>query len=138
MSNTPEYRTIIQCTPELTTALKHDLVPLSGELLAAGLISDDNHAAVCNQFIDAANRAAQLVGFVRNRVYLDVANYHSFIRVLTHREDDHKHILQLLHKKYRELGTFIMSVISDFQPPNFTDFSADYLLVEYQCSSIRR
>ena len=27
---------------------------------------------------------------------------------------------------------------SDFQPPNFTDFSADYLLVEYQCSSIRR
>ena len=27
---------------------------------------------------------------------------------------------------------------SDIQPPNFTAFSADYLLVEYQCSSIRR
>ena len=26
----------------------------------------------------------------------------------------------------------------DVQPPNFTDFSADYLLVEYQCSSLRR
>ena len=104
MSNTPEYRTIIQCTPELTTALKHDLVSLSGELLAAGLISDDNHAAVCN---GGANRASQLVGFLRNRVYLDAANYHSFIRVLTQREDDHKYILQILHKKYRELGTFM-------------------------------
>ena len=31
-----------------------------------------------------------------------------------------------------------LTTSSDIQPPNFTDFSADYLLVEYQCSSIRR
>ena len=28
--------------------------------------------------------------------------------------------------------------ISDFGPQNFTNFSAEYLKVEYQCSSIRR
>ena len=59
-NNSPEYRTIVQCTPELTTALKNDLVSLSGELLAAGLIADDNAAALNNQFIGKADRAAQL------------------------------------------------------------------------------
>ena len=103
-SNSPEYRTIIQCTPELTTALKNDLVSLSGELLAAGLIADDNAAALNNQFFGAAHRAAELVGFVRNRVMLDTNNYLSFIKVLQSRQDDHKNILEILDKKYRELG----------------------------------
>ena len=46
-----------------------------------------------------------------------------------------------LEKRREKLSTFFLSLLSfnsDFQPPNFTDFSADYLLVEYQCSSIRR
>jgi hypothetical protein len=104
MANSVEHRTIIQCTPELTTALKNDLVSLSGELLAAGLIADDNASALTNQFIGAANRAAQLMGFVRNRVLLDTKNYLSFIKVLQLRQDDHKSILEILDKKYRELG----------------------------------
>ena len=103
-SNSPEYRTIIQCTPDLTTALKNDLVPLSGELLAAGLIADDNAAALTNQFIGVAHRAAQLMGFVRNRVSLDTKNYLSFIQVLQQRQDNHKDILEILDKKYKELG----------------------------------
>ena len=107
MSNTREYRTIIQCTPELTAALKSDLIPLSGELLAAGLISDDNSAAIRSQFVSSSERAAQLVGLVRNRISLDTANYHSFVRVLKQREDDHRDILQILYKKYRELGAYI-------------------------------
>ena len=110
MSNTPEYRTIIQCTPELTTALKSDLILLSGELLAAGLIADDNSAALRNQFVSETHRAAQLVGFLRNRVSLDTANYHSFIRVLKQRQHDHKDILQILYKKYRELGACLIGL----------------------------
>ena len=102
MSNTPEYRTIVQCTPELTTALKNDLVSLSGELLAAGLIADNNAAALRNPYVNEEHRAAQLLGFVRNRVSLDAANYHSFVRVLKQRQDDHKDILQILYKQHRE------------------------------------
>ena len=103
-SNSPEFRTIIQCTPELTTTLKNDLVSLSGELLAAGLIADDNAAALNNQFVGAAHRVAELVGFVRNRVMLDTNNYLSFIKVLQLRQDNHKNILEILGIKYRELG----------------------------------
>ena len=94
--NTPEYRTIIQCTPELTAAVKDDLTSLSGELLAAGLIAEDNAGK--------AERAARLVEYVRNRVSLDPGNYHSFIQVLEKRKDDHKNILKILDEKFRELG----------------------------------
>ena len=102
--NTPEYRTIIQCTPELTAAVKDDLTSLSGELLAAGLIAEDNAANLRNQFIGKAERAARLVEYVRNRVSLDPGNYHSFIQVLEKRKDDHKNILRILDEKFRELG----------------------------------
>ena len=102
--NSPEYRTIVQCTPDLVTALRNDLVPLSGEFLEAGLITDDNAAALRNQFIINADRAAQLVEFVRDRVLLDPKNYVSFIQVLKQRQDDHKDILEILDKKYKECG----------------------------------
>ena len=105
--NSPEYRTIIRCTPDLTTALGGDLTQLSGELLAAGLIAENNAAALRNPFIDKAERAAKLMGFVRNRVSLDTDNYHSFIRVLETRRADHKDILQILDKKFRELGELL-------------------------------
>ena len=35
---------------------------------------------------------------------LDSDNYHSFVRVLKQREDDHKDILKILYEKYTELG----------------------------------
>ena len=106
--NYPEYPTIIQCTPELTMDLKDDLITLSGELLADGLIADDNAAALNNQHLGARHRAAQLMGFMRNKVSLDNKIYHSFIRVLKHRQDDHKNILEILDRQYKELGKSVV------------------------------
>ena len=110
--NTPEYRTIVQCTPELTAAVKDDLTSLSGELLAAGLIAEDNAANLGNQFIDKAQRAARLLEYVRNRVSLDPDNYHSFVRLLEKRRDDHKDILKILDEKFRELGESLPNNLS--------------------------
>ena len=103
-NNSAEYRTIVQCTPDLTTALKNDLVTLSGELFAAGLIAEDNAAALTNQSVGTAIRAAQLMEFVRNRISLDTKNYLIFIQVLLKRWDDHENILNILDRKYKELG----------------------------------
>ena len=102
--NSPEYKAIIQCSPDLTTAVKDDLTLLSGELLAAGLIAENNAASLQIQFIGPAERAAQLVGYVLNRVSLNTDNYHSFVGVLEKRKDVHKDILKTLDKKFRELG----------------------------------
>ena len=102
--NSPEYRTIVECTPDLTIALKDDLTRLSGELFAAGLIADDNAADLRRQDRGKADRAAQLAEFVRNKVSLDTGNYCSFIQVLEKRKNDHNEILRILEEKYRKLG----------------------------------
>lgn len=105
MANTPEYRTILQLTSELTTAFENDLIKLGGELLAQGLIASNNAADVRNPHNNAGHRAAILMGCIRNRIELDPkGNYQVFINVLKQRVADHKEILQMLDGKYKELG----------------------------------
>ena len=101
-----ELQTIIECTPELVDALKDDLSSLSGELLAVGLINSDNEAALMNQNHNPTDRAAALTGFIRNRVKIDPGSYAVFIETLKRRETDHKSLLKILDKKYKELGMF--------------------------------
>ena len=93
---------MIQCTPHLIAAVKDNLTLFSGELLATGLITEDNQAALNNQFVDKAHWASQLVEFVRSRVSLDTGNYHSFIQILETRKDDHKKILKILDEEFSE------------------------------------
>ena len=104
MANTPEYRTIIQCFPKLIGAVQHDLGALSAELLAAGLITENNHSTLKNKHVDEPDRAAELVEFVRNKVKLDPRNYYKFIEVLKERKAEHESILTILDKKYKELS----------------------------------
>ena len=103
-----ELRTIIECTPEIVNALKDDLLPLSGELLAVGLINSDNEAALRNQHHNPGDRAANLAQFIRNRVEIDSGNYAVFIDTLKNRETDHKSLLKILDEKFKELGMFAL------------------------------
>ena len=103
-----ELRTIIECTPELVNALKDDLSSLSGELLADRLITSDNDAALRIQSRNPGDRAADLAGFIRNRVEIDPGSYAVFIETLKRRETDHKPLLKILDKKYKELGMFTL------------------------------
>ena len=103
-----ELRTIIECTPELVNALMDDLLPLSGELLAVGLINSENETGLRNQHHNPGDRAANLVQFIRNRVEIDSGSYFVFIDTLKRRETDHKPLLKILDKKYKELGMFTL------------------------------
>ena len=103
-----ELRTIIECTPVLVNALKDDLLPLSGELLAVGLINSDNEAALRNQHHNPGDRAANLAQFIRNRVEMDSGSYAVFIDTLKKRETDHKSLLKILDEKFNELGLFAL------------------------------
>ena len=105
MANSPEYRTIIKLTPELTNAFKSDLVSLSDEFLSAGFISNDNADNLRNQHNGAQGRAANLVSWIRDRILLEPKrNYGAFIDVLKQRLADHESILRRLDEKYKELG----------------------------------
>ena len=103
MANTPKLRTLIKCTPQLKDAVQDDLDSLSGELLAANLISSDNDSHLRNPHVSAAYRAADLVAYVRTRVALAASDYHVFIEVLKKREADHKNILKILAEEYQTL-----------------------------------
>ena len=103
MANTPQYRTILQCTPKLISALQNDLSAFIGELLAAGLISENNSSTLKNKHVSEPERAADLVEIIRNKVKLDPGNYDKFIEVLKEREAEHESILKILDEKYEEL-----------------------------------
>ena len=107
--NSPEYRTIVKCTPALELALKDDLDTLSGELLAANLITSDQADKITDPRLDGVeHRASEMVALIMDKVALDTKNYRSFIDVLERRHKDHKEILKILHKKYKELGESVM------------------------------
>ena len=103
-NNSPEYRTIIQCTSDLLTAIKPNIDALSADLLEAELITQDNYESVTNMALDATNRATKLLSFLRNRVCLDTRNFHKFRHVLSKRLSDYREILSILQEKYRKLG----------------------------------
>ena len=103
-TNCPEYQTIVQCTSDLLTAMKPTIHSLSGDLLQAGLITSDNYGLVTNVALDGADRASQLLSFIRNKISLDKNNYYIFIHILSRRSTDYREIISILHKKYMALG----------------------------------
>ena len=99
---TPEYRTIIRCTPQLEDAVKYDLIKLCGEFSAAGLISPDNASTLRNPHNDEVERAARLVELVANKVKRNKKDYVLFVQVLARKID--KSMVLELEKVYRSLG----------------------------------
>ena len=115
MANSPEYRTIVKCTPQLTTAFRNDLVQLSNELLAKDLISDTNVSDLENQHNGANYRASKLLELIRNKIQLHPKNnYQDFIDVLMQRLSDHKNILEILDEQYKKLGEFTHLSVSTY------------------------
>lgn len=103
-SDTPEYLTMIRCTPQLEGAVRNDLTKLCGEISAEGLISFDNASSLRNPHNDAVERAAKLVELVTVRVRSNSSDYFLFVKVLMKRWTDNKNILQELEDTYRSLG----------------------------------
>ena len=109
--NSPEYRTIVQCTPELKLAFEDDseLDTLSGELVAATLVTRHQATDITNRALGGGlHRAGQLVALITGKVSLEIENYRSFVQVLMQRQVDHKDILDILDKKYKELGESVV------------------------------
>ena len=103
-TNSPEYCTIVQCTSDLLTAIKPTICTLSADLLGVGLITPDNYCLVTNVALDVADRASQLLNYIRNKVSLDARNFDIFLQVLSRRSSDYREIISILHEKHMALG----------------------------------
>ena len=103
-ANTREYLTILHCTSLLVTAVEDNIVVLSGEMLAEGLINPVNYGALRNLVIDKTERATKLVEFVRNKIFLNSKNYYSFIKILEKEKENYRDILLILNEKLCDEG----------------------------------
>ena len=100
MTDTPEYKTLLQCNQTLRSALQEDIEAISGRLSAASLISDDLASDLTNKSRSSSERTARLVHFVTQRVSVDPSNYVIFIDSLRQDPGVYSRILQILSDTY--------------------------------------
>ena len=101
MANTVEYNCMLDCTAELRQSAKPNLLSLCAELLAARLINEDKEKSLRNRSVDEADRAAELISQVTNKVKEDPANYHLFVAILKKDERNYNSVLTCLTERYK-------------------------------------
>lgn len=80
--------------------MKPDLIALCGELLRARLINEDKERSLRNRNVEEADRAAELVSLITDKVKEDPENYHKFVTILKKDEQQYKALITLLEKSY--------------------------------------
>ena len=113
---TQEYATIKKANPKLLKAVQNNIITLGSELLAEDLISDENYTSLRNENRDVVSRAADLVGYVMNKVEQSPKNYHTFVKILIEDRATYKEVLPVLEPIYCDPDKATVD-----QPPNTAD-----------------
>ena len=100
--NTQEYATIKKANHKLLKAVQNNIIALGAALFAEDLITDDNYTSLKNESRSEVNRAAELVGYVMNKVELSPKNYHTFVKILKEEGATYKEVLKILEPIYRD------------------------------------
>ena len=104
----PEYKTFYQCISGLTDAIKPNIVYLNYELLASGLITQDDHDQLKNPKESLDSRVFTLLSLVSVKVFEDKRNYHTFVGILR-KEHAYHDIVQTLNRTYKLQGNYTYS-----------------------------
>lgn len=94
--STKEYDAIVRATARLELAVRHNITQLCAELVSCGLITPDQSSRLRNVNHDVAERAADLVGIITNKVEQDPNNYYIFVNVLQENEATYSEVLHIL------------------------------------------
>lgn len=103
MTDSPEYKTLLQCNQKLRSALQLDVVDVSARLFAAGLISEELHSYLISESRSSSERTARLVHFITQAVKVDPSKYASFVDILRHGPYFYSEILQILSDTYSNI-----------------------------------
>ena len=110
MANSPKYNGIIDCIPELRRSVKYNIISLCGELLRAQLINENKEESLRNAVREEADRAAELVSLVTNKVREDPENHHKFVAILKKKDKwEYKTVIALLERATRH----VLKVLKD-------------------------
>ena len=110
--NTQEYLTVKKANHKLLKAVQNNIIALGAALFAEDLITDDNYTSLKIESRSEVNRAAELVGYVMNKVELSPENYHKFVKILKEEGATYKEVLKILEPIYRDPD-------ANDQPANF-------------------
>jgi hypothetical protein len=104
-----EYEKLISSSPSLRIAFQDQLISLSEDLHADGMISNDNKTEVMNPSTPSPNRASKLVDLVTNRVKVMKEDYQTFVALLRRNQRAYKPILVI-----RKFVYVIACTLDDF------------------------
>ncbi|MCG8626608.1 MAG: hypothetical protein MJE68_31985, partial [Proteobacteria bacterium] len=82
MEGSVEYEVLIRHTVDLQVAVMDNLTPLGAQLVSAQIITPSQYREIRNPHQPVDERGADLVEYVRNKVFLNPRHYHAFIDIL--------------------------------------------------------
>ena len=109
MAGSVEYKVLVHHTVDLQVAVKDNLTPLGGQLVAAEIITPDQYEEIRNPHRSVNERGADLVGYVQNKVRQNPQHYHAFIDALRSDPSQYGDILTKLEQA-------MLSQVSERQP----------------------
>ena len=96
-----EYNALCDCVPALRISAQANFIPLSGELLAARIISVEKERALRDRDVNIDERAADLVDLVLLKVQEDLKNFREFMNILYNDRDQYKTVIAKLESAYQ-------------------------------------
>jgi len=118
MSDSTELRTVSKCTHQLETALKSPSRELIHSLKDNGFISDGQRDEILDtqSSQSEAEKAGELVEWIKNRVALDCGSFHSLLQCLEQHGTPYQSIVDTLKAEHSEqLRTLNAGSNSSFQ-----------------------
>ena len=98
MAGSVEYKVLIRHTVYLQRAVKDNLISLGAELVAAEIITPSQYREIRNTSRPVDERAADLVGYVQNKVCQNSQHYHAFLGALRSDLSQYGDILTILEQ----------------------------------------
>ena len=96
----PEYKTMVACTPQLTDALAIDPTSISGNLFAKGIIPHKLHSRLVQSKDGSHDKACQLLDSVTTCVKTRASNFDILLAVLKQQGEWTKAIVSILTDTY--------------------------------------
>ena len=105
MATSVEFRTLLVLTPDLQLAVKADLLHLGAKLMAKGVITSDKYEELKNYHISPANRAADLVQLVQDKVQQNAQHYYTLTDAFESDRGQYGDILEKLQQTYKKISS---------------------------------
>ena len=102
MAELAEYETLIRHTVDLQLTVRADLVSLGAQLVSAAIITPSQYQEIRNSCTSIDKRAADLIGYVQNKVHQNSQHYDTFIGVLMSDQSQYGDILAKLQETRRK------------------------------------